>query len=151
MRILRTAALFALFLFTSCDPLLGDKWPTYNNITPDGYHCHIGYPLSQDPALVMVWIDIRIADWIDARKGQYQECNLNNLAKTTTFWVIDDYHFVSGWSPTGYAAGDMQRLNHPICRCCIYTENFGQLADDGMGLPVIAFEMDHRLGLNLEF
>lgn len=125
-----------------------DEWPPNNAYTPGGYRVWMPMGMSQPDDLVLSWVDIRVSDWIASRSGEYDPSGLSHLAQTTTYWIIDDYHFPSPWSSTGYAAGDINTWSsHPIARVCLYTGSFGQLASDGIGLPVIAHELDHRLAI----
>lgn len=135
-----------LLLLIGCDN--HDKWPKHTHVTTNGYRVFLPEALSVDPQLVLVWIDIRVKDWIESRKGEYYEGGLNHIAWTTTYCVVDDYRFPTPWSPTGYAAGDINTwASRPTLRCCVYTQSWGQLPSDGMGVIVIAHELDHRLGI----
>lgn len=150
VNVLRILTLFSLLIFGSCidiDPWSKD-WPAHNNMTQDGRRVWLPDNLSQSPALVMVWVDIRVSDWIAQRGPEYGFEYVAAVACNATFWIIDDYRFPSPWSPTGYAAGDVSPGEHYSVRACIYTGAYGQLASDGMGLPVIGHELDHRLDIS---
>lgn len=138
-----------LLLLVGCDLDNRSKWPPHNAVTQDGYRAFLPDGLSVDRDLVLVWIDVRVADWIESRKGEYPLEGLYHLAQTTTYWVVDDYRFPTAGSYTGYAVGDINSWSkHPVLRCCIYTQSSGQLPSDGMGVIVIGHELDHRLGIS---
>ena len=142
------ALALTLLLLASCDDGIAD-WPPHNSVTPGGYRAFLPDGLGFDRDLVLVWVDVRVADWIESRKADYPIEGLYHTAQTTTYWVVNDYRFPEPWSPTGFAAGDINTWSkHPVLRCCVYTQTPGQLPADGMGLIVIAHELDHRLGMS---
>lgn len=99
-------------------------------------------------AKVFAWLDTQVGRWAESRSienGKSRD-ELWKIARGTTFRLVDDWHFQSKYSPTGWAAGS--RLANIVAACIWEGEKDGALflPADGVGLSVVPHEMDHVAG-----
>lgn len=154
LQILRNSIICLLLFLCSCIITKEDNW----KLTPLGFSYEAEYSVYYSEEQAANWLDIRITNWI------INNPNYRNLAYSYRYKLYDDYRIKTSYSPTGYAAG-LHWGDLRLIEACVFSRitsdfypygmphirwngtnwSYGFLPD-GIGLEVVAHELDHAKG-----